>query len=198
VDERIPKKARLIAALVLLGTGGWGEPGLAQPGSLYADLKAGKIGDALTVIILENASATNQTATNTDKSNQLEISSQIPGGSNVLGFVPLHALQSQTANQYNGEASTSRSASLSARLTVTVVGMKPNGDLLIDGVRKMKINGETEVIHLSGSVSPAFVSRDNTVLSSSIADLQVDYTGNGTVTRGARPGVVVRFINWIF
>ena len=85
-----------------------------------------------------------------------------------------------------------------ARMTVTVVGKKPNGDLIIEGVRSLKINGEDEAIYLNGSVSLAMVRRDNTVLSSSIADLQVEYTGKGTITQGMRPGLVVRFINWIF
>jgi flagellar L-ring protein precursor FlgH len=186
----------IVAALLLcLGTG---EVALAQPGSLFADPKAGRIGDALTVIIQESAAASNQAATSSDKSNQLQISSQIPGAGNLLGFVPLHALQSDVGNQYEGKASTSRSAKVTARMTVTVIDKKPNGDLLIEGVRHLKINGETESIYLSGSVSPAMIKRDNTVLSSSIADLQVEYTGKGTTTQGSRPGILVRLVNWIF
>ena len=188
----------IIAALVMLLVWSLPKPLLAQPGSMFADPKAGKIGDLLTVIIQENASATNQTATSTDKSNQVQVSSQIPGAGNILDFIPLHTLQSSAGNQYEGQASTSRSARLTARMTVTVVGIKENGDLLIEGVRTLKINGETEAIYVSGAVSPAFVRRDNTVLSSSIADLQLEYTGKGTITQGARPGILVRFVNWIF
>jgi len=170
----------------------------AQPGSLFADPKARQVGDALTVIIIENATATNRSATSTDKSNQLEVGSTVPGGSNLLGFVPLHSLQSDVQNQYQGRATTSRSANVSARVTVTVVGLKPNGDLLVEGVRTLKINGETEAIYLSGAVSPASIARDNTVPSHAIADLQVEYTGRGTVTQGTRPGLFVRFVNWVF
>ena len=170
----------------------------AQTESLFSDPKANEIGDALTVIIQENATATNQTATNTAKNNNTSISSTIPGDGNVLDFIPLHGLDSQINNGFQGQASTSRSARLIARMTVTVVGKKPNGDLIIEGVRSLKINGEDEAIYLNGSVSLAMVRRDNTVLSSSIADLQVEYTGNGTITQGMRPGLVVRFINWIF
>ena len=83
-------------------------------------------------------------------------------------------------------------------MTVTVTGIKPNGDLIVEGVRTLKINGETEAIYLNGSVNPPMVRRDNTVLSSSIADLQVEYTGKGTITQGTRPGLVARFINWVF
>ncbi|MFT5087313.1 MAG: flagellar L-ring protein precursor FlgH [Candidatus Latescibacterota bacterium] len=170
----------------------------AQVRSLYSDPKANRIGDALTVLIQENATASNQMATATGKSNATSISSTIPGAGNVLGFIPLHSLDSEFGNDFSGQASTSRSARLTARVTVTVTGIKPNGDLIIEGVRTLKINGETEAIYLNGSVSPAMVSRDNTVPSTSVADLQIEYTGKGTMTQGSRPGVMARFVNWIF
>ncbi len=170
----------------------------AQIRSLYSDPKANKIGDALTVIIQENATASNQMATATGKSNTTSISSTIPGAGNVLDFIPLHTLDSNFGNDYQGQASTSRSARLTARVTVTVTGIKPNGDLIIEGVRSLKINGETEAIYLNGSVSPAMVRRDNTVPSTSVADLQIEYTGKGTMTQGTRPGLMARFVNWIF
>ncbi len=170
----------------------------AQIQSMFADPKANQVGDALTVIIQENASASNRTSTKTAKNSKTAISSTVPGAGNILDFIPLHSLDSGIDNQYTGDASTSRSARLTARMTVTVVGKKPNGDLIIEGVRTLKINGENEAIYVNGSVNPTMVGRDNTVLSSSIADLQIEYTGKGTITQGTRPGVVVRFINWIF
>jgi flagellar L-ring protein precursor FlgH len=182
----------LVLAVALVTAAG------AQTRSLYADPKAREVGDALTVIIEENASATNRTGTSTDKSNKATVSSSIPKGGNILDFVPLHALDSQAGNKYQGQASTSRSANLSARMTVTVVGRKPNGDLLIEGVRTIKINGETESIFLNGAVSPVYVRNDNTVLSSNVADLQIEYTGKGTITQGSRPGLLVRLVNWVF
>ena len=81
---------------------------------------------------------------------------------------------------------------------MTVVGKKPNGDLLIEGMRNLKINGETEAIYLSGVVNPASVASDNTVSSSSVGELQLEYTGKGTLTQGARPGIFARVINWVF
>ena len=172
---------------------------MAQAGSLFSDPKADGIGDALTVIIQESASATNRTETSTEKLNQTDIGSTITqGAGNLLDFIPLHSLQSNISNSYDGRGQTSRSAKLVARMTVTVVGKKANDDLLVEGVRTMKINGETEAIHLSGSVHPALVTRQNTILSSNIGDLHIEYTGKGAITQGARPGILVRFLNWIF
>jgi flagellar L-ring protein FlgH len=193
------KGLKIIAvAMFLLGCLGTAADLMAQPVSLFADARASRPGDALTVVIEENASATNRTSTTTEKSNELGISSAIPGAGNLLDFIPLHSLDSEFDNQFEGRASTSRSANVRARITVNVVALKPNGDLIIEGVRTIKINGETEAIYLSGSISPSMVRTDNTVRSSSIADLQVEYTGKGTITQGTRPGVLVRFVNWIF
>ena len=189
------KKGMQIAALVVTLAA---TASSAQIQSMFADPKASQVGDALTVIIQENASASNRTSTKTAKNSKTAISSTIPGAGNILDFIPLHSLDSGFDNEYTGDASTSRSARLTARMTVTVVGKKPNGDLIIEGVRTLKINGENEAIYVNGSVNSAMVRRDNTVLSSSIADLQIEYTGKGTITQGTRPGVVVRFINWIF
>lgn len=179
----------LIGTVVVGGT---------QPVSLFADPKARRPGDALTVIIQERASASNRTTTSTEKSNATDVSSAIPAANNLLSFIPLHSLDSEFGNTYEGSGTTSRSANLTARMTVSVAAKKPNGDLLIEGVRRLKINGETEAIYLSGSVSPASIRPDNTVLSSSIADLQVEYTGKGAITQGTRPGIIGRFFNWIF
>ena len=184
----------LIATTILLATAAssW-----AQAGSLFSDLIASGVGDALTVIIQESASATNRTATSTSKSSQTDIESTIPGAGNILNFIPLHALESDVQSDYAGTGSTSRSARLNAQMTVNVVAVKPNGDLVIEGVRVLKINGETEAIHLSGSVTRASIRVNNTVLSSSIGDLNIEYTGKGTITQGSRPGIFSRLVSWI-
>ncbi len=164
---------------------------------MFSDPTAANIGDALTVIIQESASATNRTSTSTDKESDLQIESAIPGAGNVLDFVPLHALDSSSSSEFDGSGSTSRSASLNARVTVNVVGKRHNGDLLIEGVRTLKINGETEAIHVTGSVAPSFIRSNNTILSTSVGDLNIEYTGKGTITQGSRPGIFVRFVNWL-
>ena len=187
-----------LCTLVLLSMPLGGESAWGQAISLFSDSRASSVGDALTVIISESASATNQTSISTEKTNQLEVGSLVPGGGNILDFVPLHTLQSDMSNTYNGRASSSRSARLNARMTVNVVGRKVNGDLIIEGVRTLKINGETEAIVLSGSVNPSLISAENTILSSSIGDLIIEYTGKGTITQGTRPGLIIRLVNWIF
>ena len=60
------------------------------------------------------------------------------------------------------------------------------------------INGESEIIYVTGSVNPFIIPASNTVESYRIADLQVSYKGKGVISEGTRPGVFVRFLNWVF
>jgi flagellar L-ring protein precursor FlgH len=192
---KVKVKAVVMISMLLCGFGAGEARG--QAGSMFSDPKATNIGDALTVIIQESASATNRTSTSTDKNNDVQIESAIPGAGNVLDFIPLHALDSSSSSEFDGSGSTSRSVSLNARVTANVIGKKHNGDLLIEGVRTLKLNGETEAIYVSGSVSPAFIRANNTILSTSVGDLNIEYTGKGTITQGSRPGIFVRFVNWL-
>jgi flagellar basal body L-ring protein FlgH len=83
-------------------------------------------------------------------------------------------------------------------VSVTVVGTKPNGDLVVEGSRIIEINGEREVVHLSGAVDPMIIPATNTIESYRMSDLQVTYKGKGVVSEGSRPGVFIRILNWIF
>jgi len=101
-------------------------------------------------------------------------------------------------NKYDGAASTVRAGELKARITVRVVQVRPNGDLMIEGSRTVQVNNEKEEIGLSGVVRPKDVSASNTVYSYLIADAKITYKGKGAVNTGARPGFLTRIFNWIF
>lgn len=167
--------------------------------SLFQDRKprrAGRIGDILTVLVTESTSATNRARTETSKENSANINSQ--GGTGPLGFIPALGLTGNSSTGYQGEGSTTRSQQLQARVSVTVVGLKPNGDLIVEGSRIVEINGEREVIYMSGAVNPKIIPANNIIESYRISDFQVSYKGKGVIHDGSRPGVVARLFNWIF
>jgi flagellar L-ring protein FlgH len=169
-------------------------------GSLYQDWKpnrAHRVGDILTVLITETTSATNTSNTETSKSNALDLSNGEGTGA-LQKFIPGFGLVSDASADYTGQGSTSRNQQITARVSVTVVGTKPNGDLIVEGSRTIEINGEREVVHLSGAVNPMIIPASNTIESYRVSDLQVTYKGKGVVSEGSRPGVLVRIINWIF
>lgn len=167
--------------------------------SLYQDSKprrASKIGDILTVLVTETTSASNSASVNTSKSTTTEIGSQ--AGTGVLKFVPGLGLTSGANTEYEGDGTTARNQQIQARVSVTVVGLKANGDLIIEGSRTIEINGEREVIYMSGAVNPKIIPATNIIESFRVSDLQVSYKGKGVIQDGSRPGLIVRVIHWIF
>jgi flagellar L-ring protein precursor FlgH len=83
-------------------------------------------------------------------------------------------------------------------MTTRVAEVLPNGDLLLEGVREITVNGEQQVVVLTGLVRPQDVRRNNTVLSSSVAQLRIQYFGKGLMRDNLKPGWLVRVLNKIF
>jgi len=167
--------------------------------SLYQDRKprrASTIGDILTVLVTESTTASNSSNISTAKSTSTNIGSQ--NGTGGLSIIPGFGLTGGATADFTGDGSTARSQQLQARVSVTVVGLKSNGDLILEGSRTIEINGEREVIYLSGALNPKIIPATNIIESFRISDLQVSYKGKGVLQEASRPGFFVRFINWIF
>jgi len=163
--------------------------------SMFSDPKARKIGDILTVEIIEFSTAQSQASTETDNQHQSDLSNQATG---ALDFLPLFNLSANVSNQYNGEGTTSRQGNLRAKITATVVGIDSTGNLMIEGTRTVNINGERQLTTLRGSVRPQDVTADNIVYSYNISNAQITYSGKGLVQDAQKPGILTRIINWIF
>ncbi len=167
-----------------------------QHQSLFTDVKAHQVGDILTVMIYEQSQATQQVEQKTEKSHKLSSS----GGPGVgsLDFIPLFGASANTKNTHDGKGENVRNGLLRAKMSVTVVGVKSNGDLIIEGSRTVGISGDREVLTLTGVVRSRDVKTDNTVDSYLIADAEIGYTGKGSNNTAARPGLLTRVLNWIF
>ncbi len=149
--------------------------------SLVAEDKAARIGDVLTVIVQEAASATSTTDLRARRS--FAVSGQA-GSSNGSE----HSAFAGTDSESDGVGRTQRSGRLLAQLSVRVTKVNENGDLMVSGRQNLQINGEEQLITLTGVVRPRDISDSNTVLSSRIADARIEFDGKGFVTRQSRPG----------
>ena len=166
---------------------------LYQPGSwpaLAADNKAFAIGDVLTIVVYESASATNSASNNLKKNSQLF--GGIRAGSSFDESAGL-----DLRNSSDNVGSTGRSGRMVAQISATVEERLANGDLRIVGSQILNINGERTTIRVKGRVRPVDISAGNAVLSSRLADATIDYDGTGFVSRSARPGIVTRIFNWL-
>jgi flagellar L-ring protein FlgH len=168
----------------------------ANSRSLFTDIKAHKVGDLVTVLIVEDARASNSAKATTKKDNKTDISGG--PGSGFLDFIPLWGLSAENKNEYQGEGQVEKSGSIRAKMTVKVVAVNDNGDLVIEGNRAILVNADKEALFLSGTVRSKDVSPANTIYSYQIGDAQVSFKGKGQTNTGARPGMLTRIINWIF
>ena len=164
--------------------------------SLFSDIKAHQVGDILTVLIYEQSRGTQSTESKTEKSHKLDTK----GGPGVgpFDFIPLFEASTDTKHTHDGKGESSRNGSLRAKMSVTVVGVKTNGDLIIEGSRTVGVSGDREVLNLTGVVRSRDVKPDNTVESYLIADAEIHYSGKGPSSTAARPGILTRIFNWLF
>ncbi len=164
--------------------------------NLYTDHRAMRTDDLLTVLIVENAKAGSRSTTSTSKSNTMKLES--PGGSGKLDFVPSFGASGGTGIEYDGVGGTTRKGELVAKISARVVKVLDNGNLVIFGNKIVEINEEKEIIKISGVVRPEDIEANNFVYSYNIADAQITYSGKGVANNGRRPGVLARFLNWLF
>jgi flagellar L-ring protein precursor FlgH len=189
--------ANILAALTLLAT-----TGSATAENLYrhdnwpalaSDRRASAVGDILTVVVLENTTAANTAQTGTSRDTRL--GGTISAGHTGSGINEGASLG--LTGSFGGNGQTSRSGRMVAQISVRVDSVYPNGDLAISGAQALNISGERTNIRIRGRVRPADIAGDNSVLSARIADAQIDYEGNGFVSRSARPGLFQRIFSFL-
>ena len=191
----------LIAALAfylataLKGQSLWNENLHARP--LWADPTASGIGDILTVIIDESNQIENDEQTTLDKESSL---SALISNFNLLPnlFNTLPQVQAEQTREFDGNAQYDKDNSFRTRVSVLVVDVMPNGNLLIEGTRRLFVDGETKLVKITGMVRVFDIARDNTVRSASVANASISYEGDGFITRSTGKGWFSRLLDIVW
>jgi flagellar L-ring protein FlgH len=157
--------------------------------SMFADRKAAAKGDILTIVIAESAvaqSSQNKTS-NRESSMQDAIARFIyPALGAHKGQLP--SISTSGSASFSGGGDVSNSQSISARAAVQVIDVLPNGNLVIEGVRVVTFSGETQYVVLRGVVRHDDIARDNSVISTNIADARVEFHSEGSLTEAQKRG----------
>ena len=163
---------------------------------LFADLKARHVGDVLTIRLQESTNATKNATTKTSKTTSLaNTGPTLFGKTYTNNGVPLFNASLDGKHSFDGAGSTAQSNSLAGSLTVTVIDVQPNGNLVIQGEKSLKLNQGDEFVRIAGVLRPADIATDNTVTSDKIADARISYSGKGAVDSSNRMGWLARFFN---
>jgi len=184
----------------------WRE-GYTDERGMFADKRARTVGDLVTVIVDEQVGSLNTlqlTTAKTARSDNEGLATnlinqfiqampsklfKIPGTSGTLNRPTLSGTGSNT---FTGGGTITNTQSVNARITVQVVDVLPNGNLVIEGLREVGFSKERQFATLHGIVRPYDISPDNTVLSSRIADAQVRIVSEGTLTEAQKKGWLLR------
>ena len=173
--------------LGLIGLAGWmwAQP---SPGSLYVsngrlaaatrDLKAANIGDILTILVNDTASAVATGATNTARKTSAKSSVALLGSSNPR---LANLLTSSGDQQLTSQGTTSRNMALTTTISARVTAVTPDGSLAVEGIKNIGVNSEKQTVVVRGVVRPVDLMTANTVTSGQIADLSIQANGKGVV-----------------
>ena len=174
--------------------------------TLTEDSKARRLGDIVTVVIVETASASKEAATATGRSS--ELNAGIP---NFLGLEESKIISSNfsdlknlinasASSKFDGSGSTSRRETLTATISAKVVDVLPNGNLRIEGRRNVKVNNEDQIVMVRGTIRPRDITPENTINSIFVADAQISYSGEGIISDRQKPGWLMNVIDklWPF
>ncbi len=188
--------ARLVLAAGAVSTAAaeslWTAPGSPERG-IASDRKASQVGDILTVVVQESASNQSSQRTTTDSGANVNAGVEqwlFPLAASKMGTHngALPGIKLGGTNDFTGGGQTSASQNLNARAAVLVTAVLPNGNLVIEGARRVTYDGETQHVVLHGVVRSEDVSSGNVVFSSNIADARVEFINEGTLTDAKKKG----------
>ncbi len=173
-------------------------------GELFINTKARRVGDIVTIKVVESSKATNKATTSTGRNSSISAGIDSFFGleqnypSTRSFFSPFGEVKAGFESSFKGDGATSRSGDLTAYITARVTEVLPNGNLHIMGSREVAINNERQFITLSGIVRSRDISPNNVILSTYISDARIAYSGAGVIDDRQRPGWMTRVLDTIW
>jgi flagellar L-ring protein precursor FlgH len=160
---------------------------------LMGDRRAGYINDLVTIRVEENVTATGSADSTVNKKGDANVSMPEPISKGLEKFLPTNS-----ETKFKGSGSTSRQTTLSANMTARVVEVLPNGDLVVEGVREIDVNGDRQLVVLTGVVRVLDILPGNIVTSARIGQLRIRSLSQGLIKDSLTPGWLIRALNKVF
>lgn len=164
--------------------------------SLFDDRRARQVGDTVTINLAEKTSAQKSNNTSTERD------SSMSGGLKGLSRLPLTELVGLSADvgsksSFSGTGNAAANNQVDGSITVTVIEVLGNGNLLVSGEKQVAINQGNEYIRFSGIINPDQITAHNTVQSTQVADARIEYKGSGAISEAQQVGWLQRFFTAI-
>lgn len=164
----------------------------------YASLSQGtvarRVGDPLTILLIENTSTAKTAGSKTGRNGTLSVT---PPTAGPLSFLNPNALNASGQSSFKGDGSAAQTSTFNGTVGVTIAEVRPNGTALVRGEKRLLLSQGQEWIQFSGIVRLVDIDPQNQIRSGQVADVQVEYAGSGSVQRASREGWLSRFFNMI-
>ncbi len=169
----------------------------AGPGlNLYSDRRARDVGDLLTINLIENTNAQTSATTQVDKTSEITLAApNIAGAPLTYHGRDLLSASVEGDRGFNGNGRSAQSNRLQGSVTVTVIQRLPNGNLVVQGQKNMRLNQGDELVQIQGIVRAADIAPDNSIPSSKVAEARIAYGGRGAIAQSNSMGWLGRFFN---
>ena len=156
---------------------------------LFEDKRARHVGDIITIAISENTAAAKQNGSSGSKSGDVD--------SSVSGWfgkpVPKATFSASSDIDYEDAAAQRASNNFSGTVTVTVIEVLPNGNLVVSGEKQIAFDKGSEFVRFSGVVNPDYVRAGNVVPSTQVADARIEYRTNSRIDASQVMSILTRF-----
>lgn len=159
---------------------------------LFEDHRARLVGDTLTIQIVEKISASQSANSTVDKTGELSAGiSALPGVK--LSHLAGAKATASSSNTFEGKGATTSSNDFTGTITSTVVGVLPNGHLMVAGEKQIGVNQHVDVLRFTGQVDPRAIQPGNVVPSAQVANVRVEKRGRGAMADAQGTGWLARF-----
>jgi flagellar L-ring protein precursor FlgH len=166
--------------------------------ALFENVVAHRVGDTVTINLIESTAAQKSSSTSTSKNTSADISAPVFGGTPLaIGGHEISAGLDNSRN-FDGSGDSSLSNKLQGNVTVTVAKRLANGNLVVRGQKWIEINQGREYVRIQGVIRPLDIQPDNSIASYKVADATIAYGQRGALADANRPGLLSRFFNSVF
>jgi flagellar L-ring protein precursor FlgH len=175
-------------------------PSIDWISNLGLDRRARHVNDLVTIRVIESVegAGTADSALDKNSSANAGVGSLFGATKKLSAIDPGNLVGTSSDSSFKGSGATTRSGTLSATITARVLEVLPNGDLVLEGAREIDINGDRQMLVLTGVARPRDVSDENVVLSPAIGQLRIRYFGRGLMKDNLKPGWLIRILNKVF
>ncbi|PAL22099.1 flagellar basal body L-ring protein FlgH [Sphingopyxis sp. GW247-27LB] len=156
--------------------------------------RAGRVGDIVTIQLVERTIASKSNAAGTQRGGSLGLT---PPSTGPLSLFSPSDIGMGGSNEFKGKGEASQSNQLAGEISVTIAEVYPNGTMLVKGEKLLTLNRGDERVQISGLIRAIDIGPDNRVASTRVADANIRYVGKGEIARASRQGWLQRFFSVI-